>query len=61
MTTNDLPLNEGLTRIAQLQPVISQLVREGRLRAAAEYASMLSDVSRQIDWRLQELLTKDKP
>ena len=59
-TTNDLHLNELLVRVAQLQPVISQLVREGRIRAAAEYASMLSDVSRQIDWRLQELLTETK-
>ena len=59
-TVNDITLNQLLVRSAQLQPIISQLVREGRIRAAAEYASMLSDVTRQIDWRLQELLTETK-
>ena len=59
MTCNDLKLNELLVRAAMLQPVVSQYVREGRLRNAAEKASEFTEVVRSLDWRIQELLTKE--
>lgn len=61
MTINDLPLNEELTRAAQLLPIISNMVTNGHLRAAAQRASDLHAVTRKIDWRLNELLRKDTP
>lgn len=59
-TVNDLETNQYLTRIAQLQPIISEYVRRGQLRAAAEKASDLHAVTRKLDWRVQELLDKEQ-
>lgn len=56
-TCNDLELNQLLTRAAQLQPLISEYVRQGHLRSAAYKASELVEITRKLDWRIQELLT----
>lgn len=59
-TVNDLELNENLTRAAQLLPIVSEFVRQRQLRSAAEKASDLVAVVRNLDWRIQELLTKEQ-
>jgi len=56
MTVNDLKLNELLVRAAQLQPVVSYLVREGQLNQALTKTSELEDVVRKINWRILELI-----
>jgi hypothetical protein len=55
-TVNDLELNEKLTRVAQLHPLISQCIRENNLRSAAWKASEMEDLVRKINWRIHELL-----
>lgn len=60
-TVNDLELNQCLTRAAQLLPIVSEFVRQGQLRSAAEKASDLQVVTRNLDWRIQELLTEKEP
>jgi hypothetical protein len=59
-TINDLELNEHLVKVPILQNEISENVRRGQLRAAACRASELHAVTREIDWRLQKLLTESK-
>jgi hypothetical protein len=59
-TINDLELNEHLVKVPILQNEISENVRQGKLRAAACRASELHAVTREIDWRLQKLLTESK-
>ena len=60
-TVNDFALTEHLVQAAAMLQHVSRLVRDGDLRAAAELASELHAITRQLDWRIHELLTKEKP
>jgi len=61
MTVNDLEANELLIKVAQYQQLVSYYLRNGDLRKAAEKASDLHALTRNLDWRVQKLLTERKP
>lgn len=61
MTINDLEANTFLLEETKLHREVSDALRAGRLGLAAVKASELHALTRKLDWRIQELLTKEKP
>lgn len=55
MTCNDLELNQYLTDIARLHPIVSHYVRQGHLGMALTESAKLEDAVRKMGWRIRDL------
>ena len=56
VTVNDIEANELLIKAAQYQQLVSFYLRNGDLRKAAEKASDFHAITRNLDWRVHDLL-----